>query len=126
MKKGTHFIIPIVVYPFDVMVSVAETDLSLVTSLLRRGIDKEDVTAICYKNPQSTGRTVMFSGGQTVLRLRKYPKCPVTKGVLAHEVFHAVHFILDRIGTPLEIEKSDESYAYLIQYLTKEIYNKLK
>lgn len=49
------------------------------------------------------------------------PKSVTDYGTLAHEIFHAVTFILTRIGMSLTNE-SDEAYAYLIGYLTKEIY----
>lgn len=40
--------------------------------------------------------------------------------VIAHEVFHAVHYVLERKGIKLS-DETDESYAYLIQFLMKEI-----
>lgn len=44
--------------------------------------------------------------------------------ILQHEIFHCVMFILDKIGIKLSY-KTDEIYAYLIQYITKQIYLKI-
>ena len=40
------------------------------------------------------------------------------------EIFHCVIFIFDKIGIKLSY-KTDEIYAYLIQYITKQIYLKI-
>ena len=40
--------------------------------------------------------------------------------VIAHEIFHAVHNILQRRGLWLT-DSSEEVYAHMIQYLTREI-----
>ena len=41
-------------------------------------------------------------------------------GVISHEAFHIVHAILDDAGIKLSF-KSDEAFAYLIEYLVTEI-----
>jgi hypothetical protein len=43
-----------------------------------------------------------------------------TPQLVAHEVFHAVSYILRRKGLPLS-DDTEEAYAYLIQFLTTEI-----
>ena len=45
----------------------------------------------------------------------------ITNGVIAHEAFHAVDTILSYAGCELTNESS-EAYAYLIQWITKQIY----
>lgn len=46
-------------------------------------------------------------------------------GVVAHEVFHIAHAVLDDAGIKLSF-KSDEAFAYLIEYLVTEITEVLK
>ena len=46
-------------------------------------------------------------------------------GVVAHEVFHIAHAVLDDAGIRLSF-KSDEAFAYLIEYLVTEITEVLK
>lgn len=43
---------------------------------------------------------------------------------IAHEIFHCVSFLLDHIWIKLSFD-SDEVYAYSIQCLTKQLYDKL-
>lgn len=123
MDKSLNKIIPLVIYPFDVMVSFGESDEQLAKVLNKHGFDLTDVD-IAHKEGRE-GRCTMLHSGQTVLRLYKYPKTPVQYGYLQHEIFHAVEFVMERIGMKL-CRKSDEAYAYLIQYLTTEIHKCLK
>ena len=115
-------IIPLHIYPFDVMVSIDETDSKLKKKLKSYGISGLGRDSSWkYPNSTATGRTIMFPSNQTLIRLRSVPKTPFEFGVLAHEIFHAVTFIMHKIGMKLKIMQSDEAYAYLIGYLTKEI-----
>jgi hypothetical protein len=119
-KKGKNFIIPLVIYPFDVMVSVGESDSQLTDQLSKYGIEWGDDFKCSGK-----GRSVIMENNQSLLRLHSYPETNEDMGVLQHEIFHVVTFIMDRIGMPLTICVSDEAYAYLIGYLTKEIYDRI-
>lgn len=127
-SKGVNFIIPLHVYPFDVMFSFAQEDEQLAKILDQHGVSEEEVAGDVwkYKKPTVQGRTIQFSGNQTLLRMRRIPKHPMDKGYLAHEIFHVVTFILDRVGINFDLEKSDEAYAYLTGYITTEVYTKLK
>lgn len=120
-----NFIIHLVIYPFDVMVSVDETDAQLVKKLYRFGYKKEDIESLLHMPYSTRGRCEILPGNQVVIRFKKQPKLAEQVGVIAHEVFHAVTFILERINIPLDLNTSDEAYAYLIGYLTEEIYRKM-
>lgn len=119
-KKASNFIIPLEVYPFDVMVSIGQTDAELKKSLERKSVEWED--KMCLKG---NGLFYMNSQNQSIIRVRFIPVNPVDYGVLQHEIFHAVTFILDRIGMKFMLLKSDEAYAYLVGYLTEQIYTRL-
>lgn len=129
MKKTKYknFIVPLAVYPFDVMFSVGQTDDELKQSLQENMLDEHVNIFLeddCLFNMPITckARTVHnLIGGQTVLRLRGVPGTGEERGHLAHEIFHATDFILRRIGLKLT-EDSDEAYAYVIQYLTEQFY----
>lgn len=120
--KSMNFIIPYVIYPFDVMVSICEDDEVLKRKLTRYGADFDGMD-LSHSDSQK-GRCVMFSNGRFLLRLYGYPKTPAHYGHLQHEIFHAVEFLMDKLNTPLS-DDSDEAYCYLIQYLTTEIYKRL-
>ena len=111
-------VIPYVIYPFDLIVIRGGTFLDA-EKHLKTLLPEESYPEIKRLNVDSIARTVMFSTGQTCIRFGNNPG----PGVIAHEVFHAVEFLFDKIGMKLT-HKSDEAYAYLIQYVVEEIYEK--
>jgi len=81
---------------------------------------------LCNMPDTVQARTInVIEGGQTIIRLKLHPQTPIQKGYLAHEIFHAVTFIMDRMGIEFVLMKSDECFAYTIGYVTTEIYKKL-
>ena len=64
--------------------------------------------------------TVNIQNAELLLHFRD--KSP---GVIAHEAFHITYAILDDAGIKLSF-KSDETFAYLIEYLVTEITEVLK
>lgn len=104
------------------MVSIEETDAKLNKSLGAYGIEWHDSLQM---KENVKGRMVMLDGNQSVIRLPSKPKTPEDYGYLAHEIFHAVEFLFERIRLPHSID-SGEAYAYLIGYITTEIYKKIK
>lgn len=123
MRKPITFIVPLVVYPFDVMVSINESNDNIVKLLKKYNVDYSDVDVQQISETRK-GRTILFKGNQTLIRMFDFDESPVSYGNLQHEIFHAIEFIMDRIGQKLTFD-SDESYAYAIGYLTTEIYKKL-
>ncbi len=119
-RKEINFIIPLIIYPFDVMVSISQSDEQLTKDLHKYDIDWDDDMKC-----NGQGRCVMTPTNQTIIRLWNYPEDNEDYGCLQHEIFHAVTFIMHRIGMELIVTKSDEAYAYLIGYLTREIYDRL-
>jgi len=126
--KGKYFIIKLGIYPFDVMVSVDETDDVLVERMITRfGNTKEACGGMINMPPRVIGRTSMlWPTNHTVIRLKTGGCKNELAGCIAHEVFHATTFIMRRVGMKLKLDVSDEAYAYLIGFLTKEIHTKLK
>lgn len=100
------------------MLSINQSDKALRSRLRQLGVNWDDTLEM---SSTTLGRTTLLPCNRTIIRLRSVPKSVTDYGTLAHEIFHAVTFILTRIGMSLTNE-SDEAYAYLIGYLTKEIY----
>lgn len=126
MSKSQNFIIPLIVYPFDVMVSVNQTDDELLKSVKQFGLNRNDISEILNLHETVKARTLMLlTTNQTFIRLKSKPKKTSEYGTLQHEIFHAIDFIFRKIGISLSAD-SDEAYAYLIGYLTEKIYEKLK
>jgi hypothetical protein len=126
MKK-LNKIISMGCYPFDLMVSFNESDAELAIHLLEYGLTIEDSKDDIFHLDGikvRRGRFVMFKGNQSVLRLNFYPHFRDIDelSLLQHEIFHATHIFFEEINTPLKTSTC-EPYAYLVQYLTKEIYS---
>lgn len=100
------------------MFSFAQTDDELKGSLKKHKIEWEDTLKM-----DCPGMYIRLKRNQPVIRLRDYPITVTDYGVLQHEIFHAVDQILKYIGITLS-DDSDEAYAYLIEYVTREIYKK--
>lgn len=121
MPKLKNFIISYHVYAYDLMVSLGQTDKELSRDLKKYGMEfNDDLKA----GIGSKGRAMMFNNGATIIRLFEYPTTNEHYATLQHEIFHAVVFLMNKVGMKLS-DKSDEAYAHLIGYLTKEIYNKI-
>ena len=124
---SARFIIPIEVYNRDVYISLGETDERFAQGLLRY----KDATWVkgALKNvsvPLEPGRGRMaMKDGFYIIRLGVFPKTSQDYSVLQHEIFHFVEAMFDQAGLPHHLKYSWEAYAYLIQFLTKEIYERL-
>lgn len=116
MKKC--FVVDHGTYPFDVMVCIGMSHDEVLSRLKKRGYepDKDEADGI---RMDGVGRTCMLKSGATVLQVRTN-----NHGQIAHEIYHAVEFLFDRIGVKYKMTSS-ETWAYQIQFLTDEIYKKL-
>ncbi len=118
-----NFIVPLVIYPFDVMVSMGESD-EVLFKKLRSTVDENDLHIAQYKDDNCKARAVLFTSNQPLIRMKNIPKTNKDYGDLQHEILHLTCFIMDRIGMELVVTKSCEAYAYLVGYLTEKIYDK--
>lgn len=105
-KHKLNFIIPLVIYPFDILVSFGETDRELGAKLKSLGIHgQEDLWHL--KANTGVGRTCRFDNGGTLIRLKNFPDSEFDYGCMQHEAFHAVCYIMNSLGMSLEIGVSD-------------------
>lgn len=129
-KKQINKIIPIGIYPFDLMISFNESDKKVRKALKKYNIipekSNEKTVFEMEKIKTKNGRMVMFTGRQTIIRLNFMPRLndPFEMALLQHEIFHTVGFFMSEINTPLN-DDTHEVYAYLVQYLTEKIYAEL-
>lgn len=119
--KKLNCIIPLVIYPFDIMFSFNQTDDELRKEFKKYMIDESNY----FEHPFVKGRCSQFPTGQIIIRLRDYPETNRHYGFLQHEIYHAVNYLMSFIGTKYS-DDSEECYAYLIAYITEQIYGKLK
>lgn len=68
----------------------------------------------------SAGRTSELPSGALLIQLSELPHTPFAMGIMCHEIFHAVTFLMRRVGITL-CDESDEAYAYAISDLTEQM-----
>ncbi len=122
-----NFIIDLQIYPFDVVVSIAQSDEQLLASFKKIGyqVTADDDGQWKYTSERCQGRAASLSNGAYILRLRKYPHDLDGMRTLSHEIFHIASYVMYKIGVKLMIMKSDEAYAYLVGFITKKVYEKI-
>lgn len=119
-KLKLNCIIPLVIYPFDVMISFAQSDEELGKILQAKGIDGQE--ELWQMEETGIGRCCQFPTGSILIRLKFFPDSSFEYGCLQHEVFHATCYVMNKVAIPLEMGISDEAYAYLTGYLTEKIF----
>jgi hypothetical protein len=98
---------------------------ALIPHLLREGISESEATEM-YEgvDENNSGLTSKFSNGVYALWFPEYACTPQEEGVIAHECFHLVEYIFERIGIPLTSDTS-ESWAHQLQYFVASIKKEL-
>lgn len=120
-KYSKMFIVNHGTYPFDILVCVNCEHKNIVKFIEKNKKYKLTDSEKEFLMMSGVGRTVMLLGGQTILRINDAKDIPN----LAHEVFHAVEFLFNKIGIK-HSDDSSEAFAYQISYLMGSILEKLK
>jgi hypothetical protein len=112
------------IYPFDILVSVHDSYEKLSRELKRR-LPDDCFEAIKRFESIGTngnrGKTVMFDTGSVCIWIKGTP----TENTIAHEAFHAIDFILDKVGMTFSSD-SDEAYAYFLGFVVQKIHDFIK
>lgn len=123
MKK--IFVVNHGTYPFDVLVGIGTRQEDIVKWLERKNNEKLTDSEKETLWMEGGGRTIMLSGGQTILRVKDIKNKAEFYACLSHEIFHAVEFLFSRLDIKHDMDKSGEAFAYQIQYLTRSILEKI-
>lgn len=124
-----NFTISYAVYPYEVFVAF-ENDKKKFYKSIFKILKKKYHSEVKYAfrdhkfGVNTHARTLMTTGGHTIILMSKFEDTIAHQATLSHEIFHAVHFLMDRLQIPLSMDNA-EAYAYLIQYLTTEIYKNI-
>lgn len=119
-KPITSFVIPIEVYDVDVVVLITESipaAVGFVSTFM------EDTT-ITYKDFLVKGAVFSNSKHPSIMWIPYFNALPETLATVNHELFHLTANTMSYVGIPLN-ETTEESYAYLMGYLTKMFYANL-
>lgn len=102
-------------FPFDILFTIGTTEQEVIEYITKNcgyNLDDEEKKMIQFRG---TGRTIHFKNNSLLLWVKR-----AYIPVLAHEVFHVVELLLSNIYTPLK-EETSETYAYLTEYIWKQI-----
>jgi len=123
MRKQ-KFVINYQVYPHELMV-VCEYPFDEFERILKDYIPDNCHDDIELFKDESGATTMMFDCGITVIYFK--PGCTEeqVQRFIVHEAFHATLYLMDHIGATLT-KSSEESYAYLIQYIVEQMTKRIK
>ena len=110
------------IYPFQVLVSIGESDQEFLNLLEIHEIsDVSNDVVTLEKYEPGEGRTELINNCQIIIRLNFNPSSPEDLSIVPHEVLHAVGFICNELNIPFN-DDTEEVYAYLLEFYTKEIF----
>lgn len=112
--------IPIDLYnTFLIFVIGEESELK--TACMKYNNGDKDYEELAERiTPNITGKTALLSCGNVVIWVNR---CDIR--AIAHEVFHAVYFVMDKVGIMLT-NCSDEAFAYLAGYIGEQVFDAIK
>ena len=108
-------VIPIDVYGHDVLVSIGQSDEYLYEEI-KENISKKKFDKK-MTNQKSIATTFKLKTGCILIRFKDDID---NQGVVAHEAFHAIVYLFEKIGIEYAYQ-SEEAYAYTLEYLTNQI-----
>lgn len=111
--KPKHFVIDLIIYPMDIVISIGETEETIIKNF-------PGFTAEHIKLEESDKARTYLENDRILIRFRGIPNTPEERGDEAHEVFHAVCYAMQYIGVSFTA-KGAEAYSYLIDYVTTEL-----
>jgi hypothetical protein len=108
-------VIPLEVFGHDIIVSIGQSDEDLYEEI-KENISKKKFDKK-MTNQKSIATTFKLKTGCILIRFKDDINDP---GIVAHEAFHAIVYLFEKIGIDFAYE-SEEAYAYTLEYLTNQI-----
>jgi hypothetical protein len=108
-------VIPLEVFGHDIIVSIGQSDEDLYEEI-KENISKKKFDKK-MTNQKSIATTFKLKTGCILIRFKDDIDNP---GIVAHEAFHAIVYLFEKIGIEYAYQ-SEEAYAYSLEYLTNQI-----
>lgn len=119
-KKSVLKVIRFGGYPFDILLAINVSAKRIERALKLRKVELTKEVLDGVRDFNSRGRVIVLPGGEQVLRLRDWDGRPFHWACMAHEIFHAVANLMDKVGVGY-CGASEEAFAYAIQDLTQRV-----
>lgn len=126
MTEPNFHAIPLHIYPSNLYISINQTDEMLREELLAKRVSNQDIEDFLDRPDNEPGLTGILENGNVLIRFKHYEETMsdhYTRKTIVHESFHATVCVMDFISANLD-HSSEESYAYLIEYMFNEICKK--
>jgi len=123
MIKPQQFVINIGVYRREILVCINYSDEEVESAVIEWGVDEQKAKEVATTR-DFAALAYILDNRDCVIRLDATEINPKFHDHVAHEISHCAFAILDYVGIKLG-NKSEEAYAYLIGYITREFYEKL-
>jgi hypothetical protein len=123
MSKSLAFTLPLGIYPYDIRFSFNEKSNDIERHFKKIGCKKSP--SIKYDDKSCVAFYIRVNSRNVLIRMRRIPDSADEFSWLQHEITHAVMFILDKYTGMPHTPESTEAYAYLTDYITKEVYRNL-
>ena len=126
--KPKAFEIDLVIYPYTVFVCFLDLDKlwEVFDHYEYWNPSEQDIQEIKERlKGYFGGRTINIKEGNVVIYIPNNLKYDFyIPNIITHEVLHATHMIMDRIGLKLSFE-SDEAFCYLNGYINQKIFEQI-
>ena len=117
MNVGIFEQIDLAIYPFDIWVSIGQSDDEFLLSI----IDNDLILPSTFiEDSRYYAKTWQAGEGYTIFRIKEYPECSYHVGAIAHDSFHSTLNVMRTIGAALN-DGSEEPYAYLLGFIVSKI-----
>jgi hypothetical protein len=123
-----HFVVNVDVFSRDVLflINLSREQIAEVIDKYEglEGYDKEEQPS--FEDGNFFATTYETTTGPLIVRFRSWDTSIKQMATLAHEIFHVAELILHKIEVRHDIYNTSEVYAYLVDYLTKRVYENLR
>ena len=119
--KNIFEVIKGTVYPFDILVSINQTDDEFYSEVSHLSDDNLESV---FLNLDETvlARSYITKNNVSIIRFMNLDKENIPHGLISHEALHITSYILKRVGIDFSFE-TEEAYAYLLHYIVDNIYS---
>ena len=119
--KNIFEVIKGTVYPFDILVSINQTDDEFYSEVSHLSDDNLESV---FLNLDETvlARSYITKNNVSIIRFMNLDKENIPHGLISHEALHITSYILKRVGIDFSFE-TEEAYAYFLNYIVDNIYS---
>ena len=122
--KNLFEVIKGTVYPFDILVSINQTDDEFYSEVSHLSDDNLESV---FLNLDETvlARSYITKNNVSIIRFMNLDKENIPHGLISHEALHITSYILKRVGIDFSFE-TEEAYAYFLHHIVDNNYKQFE